>query len=84
MGVIRAKVSESGRLQLPAEMRRATGLEHGGEVVVELVGKEIRVRTLQESIARAQELARRILGDTPQASVDDFLATRRRDEAGME
>jgi len=76
---ILAKVSESGRLSIPADIRRAVGLERGGDVVVTLEDKEIRIRTIDEVVARAQELSRRLLGDKPGASVDDFLAERKRE-----
>ena len=79
MKSVRAKVTESGRLSLPAEFRKAVGLERGDDVVVELTGNEIRVRTVGEVVARAQELSRRLLAGKPGASVDDFLAERRRE-----
>ena len=79
MTVIHAKVSEAGRQSLPAEFRRAVGLERGGDVVVELAGREIRVRPLDEVVARAQELTRRLLAGRPGSSVEDFLAERRRE-----
>ena len=79
MQSIHGKVSPSGRLSLPAEFRRAVGLEGGGEVVVELHGREIRINTVQEIIARAQVLTRRLLQDQPTASVDAFLAERHRE-----
>lgn len=80
MNAIKAKVSGSGRLSIPADLRRAVGLEHGGDVVVELDGRDIRIRTVAEAVAQAQALSRRLLGDRAAgASVDDFLAQRRRD-----
>ncbi|WP_395677786.1 AbrB/MazE/SpoVT family DNA-binding domain-containing protein [Inquilinus sp.] len=80
MTVVRAKVSESGRLSIPAELRRAIGLEHGGDVIVDLDGREIRIRTVAEAVAQAQALSRRLLGDrVAEASVDNFLAERRRE-----
>ena len=79
MNAIRGKVTESGRLSLPAEFRRAVGLEKGGEVVVELNGREIRIRPVDEVLARAQAKARRLLAGKPDISVDDFLAERRRE-----
>jgi AbrB family looped-hinge helix DNA binding protein len=79
---VSAKVTESGQLQLPAEILKALGLDGGGKVVVELHGREIRVRTLEDVVARAQELSRQLLMDHPEASVDDFLANRRRETDG--
>lgn len=81
MNAIRAKVSESGRLSLPAEFRKTVGLDHGGDVVVELYGRELRIRTIDEVIDRAQELSRRMLAGKPDVSVDDFLTERRREAA---
>ena len=81
MSGILARVSQSGRLSIPAKFRKAVGLERGGEVVVELDGREIRIRTVDEVVGRAQTLTRRLLGDNPDASLDAFLAERRREAA---
>lgn len=78
---VRAKVSETGRLSIPAEFRKAVGLDKGGDVVVELNGRELRIRTIDEIIERAQELSRRMLSGKPDVTVDDFLAERRREAA---
>ena len=75
----KAQVSPSGRLSLPADFRKAVGLEKGGAVIIELDGNDIRVRTVQEAVARAQALARRLFADRTDVSVDDFLAHRRED-----
>jgi AbrB family looped-hinge helix DNA binding protein len=77
--LIRGHVSPSGRISLPAEIRKAVGLERGGDVIVELDGRDIRIRTIHESVARAQALARRLFAHKPNVSVDDFLAHRRED-----
>jgi AbrB family looped-hinge helix DNA binding protein len=79
MKYARGRVSESGRLSLPAEFRKAVGLERGGNVVIELDEGEIRIRTIHQTVARAQELARKLFADKPEVSVDNFLAERRRD-----
>jgi AbrB family looped-hinge helix DNA binding protein len=79
-GVI-ARVSGSGRLTIPAKFRKAVGLDRGGEVVVELDDREIRIRTVDEVVDHAQRLTRRLLGDNPNASLDAFLAERRREGA---
>jgi bifunctional DNA-binding transcriptional regulator/antitoxin component of YhaV-PrlF toxin-antitoxin module len=81
MTVVRGRVSGSGRLSIPAEFRKAVGLERGGDVVVELDGREIRIRTVAEVIAQAQALTQRLIGDKPEASVDTFLSERRREAA---
>ena len=81
MSGVLARVSESGRLSIPAKFRKAVGLERGGEVVVELDGREIRIRTVDEVVGHAQALTRQLLGDQPDASLDAFLAERRREAA---
>jgi len=80
MTAMKAKVSESGHLSIPAELLKAVGLERGGDVVIELDGRDIRIRTAAEAVAQAQALTRQLLGDRlAEASVDNFLAERRRE-----
>jgi AbrB family looped-hinge helix DNA binding protein len=74
-----AKVSESGRLTIPAEFRKAVGLENGGDVVVELDGRELRIRTVDDVIDRAQDITWRLLSGKPEGALDAFLAERRRE-----
>ena len=76
-------VSETGRLSLPAEFRRAVGLERGGPVRIEIVDGAIRIRTMQAVKDRIRALARES-GLAAKASVADFLgwrAAERADEA---
>lgn len=79
MNAIRGRVTESGRVSLPAELRKAVGLDQGGDVIFELDGREIRIRTVDEVIDRAQALTRQLIGNATDASVDAFLVERRRD-----
>jgi bifunctional DNA-binding transcriptional regulator/antitoxin component of YhaV-PrlF toxin-antitoxin module len=75
---ISGRITPSGRINLPVEFRRAIGAERGGDVVVELDGDEIRIRTIHAAVARSQALARRLFGDNPAVSSDAFLAERKR------
>lgn len=70
--VAKVHVSESGRMSLPVDMRRAMGLEKGGIVNVEMVDGKLQIMTTQQIVARVQQLARDT-GLTAKASVDDFL-----------
>lgn len=79
MTIVRGRVSQSGRLSIPVEFRKAVGLERGGAVLVELDGREIRIRTIDEVVETAQALTRRLIGGKPGASVDAFLDERRRE-----
>ena len=73
------RIAESGRISIPAEFRKAMGLEAGGQVIIELADGELRIRTIDETIARAQALARALLGNGTDVGVDAFLRERRED-----
>ena len=62
---MKAKVMPDGRMSLPADLRRRHGLGDGGEVIVEDLGDAIVPRTLDQVVARAQALSRRLVGDKP-------------------
>ncbi len=77
MRAVRVRVAKSGRLSIPAGFRKAMGLDRDRHVVIELAGRELRIRTVEEAVAQAQALARRLTAGKPDASVDAFLAERR-------
>ena len=77
----RARITSSGRLSLPAEIRNRYGLADGGEVVIDDTDEGLIIRTLPQAIARAQAMSRRLLQGQTEATVDDFLASRRADAA---
>jgi AbrB family looped-hinge helix DNA binding protein len=64
-------------MSLPADIRKRLGLADGGALLVEETPDGIVLRTVAQSIAHAQALARKYTADKPEASVDAFLATRR-------
>ena len=66
------RVTESGRLSLPAELRRKVGLDKGGPVRIGIVDGSIRITTMNEVKDRIRNLARSS-GLTKKASVADFL-----------
>jgi bifunctional DNA-binding transcriptional regulator/antitoxin component of YhaV-PrlF toxin-antitoxin module len=70
-----------GTVTLPAALRKKHGLMKGGEVIVEDTGDAIVLRTIDQVVARAQELSRKLVAGQPGASVDDFLADRAREAA---
>lgn len=76
---MKARVMPDGRISLPAGLRKKHGLIRGGEVIVEDAGDAIVLRTLDQVVARAQALSRRLVDGRPGASVDDFLADRSRE-----
>jgi antitoxin PrlF len=78
MTAITTKMSENGRITFPVSLRAAVGLERGGDVIVEVVDGELHVRTVAQTMERARAMARKIVAGR-KASVDDFLADRRRE-----
>ena len=81
---VRGRVNEDGRLDLPIAVRRAVGLESGGEVSLEVIDGAIHVRSAAELKDRVRRIARES-GLAARASVADFLdwrAGERAKEAG--
>lgn len=70
------KVSDGGKLNLPAALRRQLGIEPGTQVLLRVEDGELRVRTVQASLRRLQEDARRVFSGSGD-SVNRFLAERR-------
>ncbi len=69
-------VAPNGRMSLPAELRNRLGLSDGGAPFVEETSDGLILRTVAQSVAHAQALARKYTAEKPQASVDAFLAAR--------
>ena len=66
MKSVLARIDPAGRLSIPAQHRRALGLEAGGPVVIKLEGGEVRVRAAADVMAELQaETARLLSGPTP-------------------
>jgi len=64
-------------MSLPADIRKRLGLTDGGALLIEEMPDGIVLRTVAQSIAHAQALARKYTADKPEASVNAFLANRR-------
>ncbi|HEU5317895.1 MAG TPA: AbrB/MazE/SpoVT family DNA-binding domain-containing protein [Chloroflexota bacterium] len=75
-GAVRTRLAEGGRVVIPAEFRRAIGLEVGDEVIVRLEDGEVRILTPESAIRRAQDLVRRYVPEG-RSLVDELLAERR-------
>jgi AbrB family looped-hinge helix DNA binding protein len=58
MKSVAVKVSDAGRLTLPAEVRRTLGLKGPGHVVLTLEDGVVRLSTMRQEIERVRELAR--------------------------
>jgi AbrB family looped-hinge helix DNA binding protein len=71
-----ARVNENGRVVIPVSFRRALGIRPGDTLVLRVVNNELRMTTLRQRLAKAQELVRRHVGRTT-SLVDELIAERR-------
>ena len=77
----RARMTENGRVVIPASFRKAMGIEAGDEVVLRLEDNELHITTLKQRLERAQQRVRRYV--KPGISlVDDLIRERREAAAG--
>ena len=72
-------VSKTGRVNLPAALRKRMGLAAGGAVIVNETDTGITLQTVAQAIANAQAIAKKYTDGDPASSVDAFLANRRVD-----
>lgn len=72
------KMSDGGRVVIPAEIRRSLGLKEGDDVLFELRDGEAIITTRQMRIARAQALFQSwVPREEGHSQVDAFIAERR-------
>jgi AbrB family looped-hinge helix DNA binding protein len=71
------KLGEGGRLVIPAEYRRALGVDAGDELVLVLEEDGLRITTPREGIRRAQALVRSYIPESRLLS-DELIEERRR------
>ena len=72
---LQVAITASGRMSLPADIRKRLGLAQGGMMYVEETDGGVMLRTVPQIVAHAQALARQY-ADTPGSSVADFIAGR--------
>jgi antitoxin PrlF len=79
MNIQRGKLVSGGRLQVPADIRRALGLKDGDTVTMEIVDGRLQIRPYRDVIADVQARMRAHLppGVTGASVVDEFIAERR-------
>jgi len=82
MAAHRARITEGGRVVIPADFRRQLGLQTGSEVILEVTDGDLRIRSLQRAIERAQALVRRHVPEG--VSLSEELIRERRDAARLE
>ncbi len=82
MESFRVKIGSNGRFVIPAEYRKALGVEAGDELVVRLEDGELRLSTRKLALERAQDLVRRYV--PAGVSLSDELLAERREAATKE
>ena len=75
----RVRVTQNGRVVIPASFRRALGINVGDEVLLRIRDDELRITTQQRRIQRAQCRARHYV--KPGISLAEELLAERREAA---
>jgi AbrB family looped-hinge helix DNA binding protein len=81
------RMSENGRLSIPAKQRKQLGLEEGGMVVTRVENGELRIRPVRAVLAEVQEKVSNLLaaaGIRPGTPLSEELIAGRREEAARE
>ena len=81
------RMSESGRINIPAKQRRLLGLEDGGMVVSRVEDGELRIRPVRAVLAELQAKVAGMMaaaGHKPGTLLSDELIAERRTEAARE
>ncbi len=76
---MKTKISEGGRIVIPAAYRKALGVKPGDEVQLVLEDGEIRMVSQRQAIVRAQNMLRRYV--PKDRNLSEELIKERREEA---
>jgi AbrB family looped-hinge helix DNA binding protein len=70
------RINENGRIVIPSSFRRALGIKSGDTIVLRVENDELRITTLRQRLAKAQQLVRAHV-DSATSLVDELIAERR-------
>jgi bifunctional DNA-binding transcriptional regulator/antitoxin component of YhaV-PrlF toxin-antitoxin module len=76
------RIAPGGRVVIPADFRKALGVEIGDDMVMELTNGELRLRSFDAALKRVQEIVRKYVPEG--VSLADELIRERREEAARE
>ncbi len=82
---VTAKITEGGRIVIPAPCREALGVRTGDEVLLKLIDGELRLYSRKEAVRRAQAWARSLnpkgQSQVGISQVDELLKERQQEAA---
>ncbi len=76
--IIKTKVTQGGRIVIPAEMRKQLGIEIGEEVNLTLEDDMVKISTQKIALRRIQK-AVKLFGKKDHSIVDELIAERRKE-----
>jgi AbrB family looped-hinge helix DNA binding protein len=76
------RIAPGGRVVIPAEFRKALGVQIGDDMVIELADGELRLRSFDAALKRVREIVRKYVPED--VSLADELIRERREEAARE
>ena len=76
-----AKVISGGKIVIPAELRRALGIETGDSLVIACEDGKLIIRTYDQVVKEVQSWVRASLPDDGRSLVDELIADRRAEAA---
>jgi AbrB family looped-hinge helix DNA binding protein len=80
--VVTTKVTEGGRIVIPAKMRESLGIEVGENVSLQINNNTLQVTTQKEALRQLRELVRKHVPEG--VSLVDEMIKERREEAANE
>jgi AbrB family looped-hinge helix DNA binding protein len=79
---VKLRLSDNGRIVIPAEMRQKLGIRGGDTVFATVEGDALKIESYRARVQRVQESLRRYI--SPDRSLADELIAERREEARRE
>lgn len=80
--IVRTKLTQGGRIVIPAEMRKRLGMEIGDSLNIEIRNDSLQVTTMRAALRRIQKQLKKHI--PPGVSLVDELIADRRKEAANE
>ncbi|HXH69271.1 MAG TPA: AbrB/MazE/SpoVT family DNA-binding domain-containing protein [Pyrinomonadaceae bacterium] len=79
---VKTKVTEGGRIVIPAKLRKALGIEIGENVTIEIQNNSLHILSRKETLRRVKDSVRKYA--KPETSAVDELIKERREESANE